>query len=134
MTTSELLESQIASDLEKLKSLPNGEEKEELVKNIEKLYKLKIEEQKANDEAEIKSKAVYAEIEKNDYDRQTKKETMAETRKTHTIDTVVEVVKIGVPALLYGVFLSKGFKFETDGVYSSKTFQNLLGKLNPFKK
>lgn len=57
---------------------------------------------------------------------------------TSKIDCIAKKVKMGtevaaviIPSIIYAVFLDRGFRFEEEGVYTSKTFNNLTGKIKP---
>ena len=85
----------------------------EALKNLEILYKLRIEESKNNKELQIKE-------------------------KQQKIDTINSAVKLGVglleltvPLVVYSHFVKMGFKFEETGAFTSKTFMDLFRKISP---
>lgn len=55
--------------------------------------------------------------------------------KDKWVDRVIKIglglLEIGAPLALYAVFLNKGFKFEETGTYTSTTFKNLFGRIGP---
>ena len=50
------------------------------------------------------------------------------------VRTGVDVAKLVLPIVFYGIWLKKGFKFEETGVYSSTTFKNLFNHFKPTQK
>lgn len=101
----EALERELISELNKLNTLdPSTDEYNKVVNNLEKLYKLHIEESKSN---------------KDDFFKWLK--------------LGVEITGIILPLSVYAVFLGRGFRFEETGSYCSKTFSNLIGLIRPSK-
>lgn len=47
------------------------------------------------------------------------------------IELGISAMGIVVPAVLYSTYLTRGFKFEEDGVYTSGTMKNLAGRMRP---
>ena len=134
MSNREMVEKQINTSLIELKVL-EGEARKEKLKEIETLYQLVQTDDKNDIEADIALRKISAEIEKNDLDRELEKSKEAENKKFKIADSVLAGVGTIGPMLLYATFMRKGFKFETEGVYTSKTFSLLASKVtNLFKK
>ena len=100
--TNELLTRQLDEEIQKLSTMEDGsEEKTATINGINQMYRLKIEEIRMNEEI----KAQKAEAHRQE--------------KFKIIDTVLDGAAI---------FMVKGFKFESEGTYTSQTFKNLFGK------
>lgn len=134
----ELLDEEIESNLEVLKTLPPGsEEYQKVVGTLGKLHSLRIEELKVGDENV--DRYVKREIEKQNFEAE-----MNFKREMHDVDAVanakdqyikygLEVVGIVLPLIFYGIWMNKGFKFEETGSFTSTTFRGLIGKFKPKK-
>lgn len=129
MNTKEMLEAQIQAELEKIKDMPDGEEKAKAISNLEKLYKLKLSDDEIESNFAIAEKKVFAESERLDNERSLSEAELKENEKSKFWDKVLKGFEIGGPLILSAVFMSKGFKFEQTGVYGSKTFGTLFSKL-----
>ena len=79
-------------------------EKLRAIEYVERLQKLKLEEERS--ESEKKDKWI---------DR--------------TIKIGLAVIEIGAPLALYAIFMNKGFEFEKEGTFTSMTFKNLIGRI-----
>ena len=110
----ELLEEEIQTQIENLKYL-SGEEYTAMVQNIEKMYKLNIEDVKTESELELeKVKAKEQKREKN-------------------IDRGINLGMFGFQMGMFGYWLSKGYKFEETGTFTSPSFKNLYNNIFKFK-
>lgn len=69
MTIKEALEAQIADELKKLKDLSEGEEKDKIIQNLDRLYKLKLSDDELENTYAIAEKKAFAELEKIDNER-----------------------------------------------------------------
>lgn len=90
---------------------PNSEEYTTIVQNLDTLYKLKLEEEKA--------KSCDVETKKQD--------------KLEILGYILEGAGIVLPLVFYGIWMRRGFRFEETGTYVSKTFQNLQHFFKPKK-
>ena len=95
------------SDLE-----ADSEEYSKITKNLDTLYKLKIEEEKNK-----------TDVEENKHQN-----------KLRIVGYILEGAGIVLPLMFYGIWMKKGFKFEETGTYTSKTFMNLQHFFKPTKK
>ena len=93
----------------------SSEEYQRRVSNLATLYKLKTEESRTDMEDERERAKMIRQRQENEKDR--------------WIKIGLEGAAIVIPAILYAVFMNRGFKFEEEGVYKSKTFSNLTGRL-----
>ena len=46
---------------------------------------------------------------------------------------LVDTATVVVPAVIYNVWMKRGFEFEQTGAYTSNTFKNIIGKFKPTK-
>lgn len=140
-----LLDDVIETEIEHLKGLPSGkEERASAIRDLAALHKLRIEEIKAQTDADEKcerrvmdSDARQAELAGKNADRDREETFQNRQLKEQKIDRYVRVVVAGVelvlPLMFYGIWMRRGFKFEESGVYSSTTFKNLFNRFRPTK-
>lgn len=140
-----LLDDVIETEIEHLKGLPSGkEERASAIRDLAALHKLRIEEIKAQTDADEKcerrvmdSDARQAELAGKNADRDREEAFQNRQLKEQKIDRYVRVVVAGVelvlPLMFYGIWMRRGFKFEESGVYSSTTFKNLFNRFRPTK-
>lgn len=125
----EKLDLEIARQLEILEKLsPSDGEKYELaVDSLAKLYKLRIEEEKNEREADLAD--CQAEVDNEE------KEKEAKDRKfDRWLHFGLDMASIVVPIVFYNIWMNKGFRFEKDGTFTSTTFKNLFHLFKPTKK
>lgn len=125
----EKLDLEIARQLEILEKLsPSDGEKYELaVDSLAKLYKLRIEEEKNEREADLAD--CQAEVDNEE------KEKEAKDRKfDRWLHFGLDAAGIIVPIVFYNIWMNKGFRFEKDGTFTSTTFKNLFHLFKPTKK
>lgn len=138
----EALAEEIMRQFEGLKSLaPASEEEQTVVENITKLYKLGLEDVKADTDYDekVNRREMDEKHEKNELDRQTReeqirKDQLSEQIRDRYFRTGLEAAGIILPLLFYACWIDRGFTLETDGTYTSKTLMNLLNKFRPGKK
>lgn len=77
------------------------------------------------------------ELDSKDADRIREEELQVRQTRDQVIDlcvkTGVEVGKLVLPLVFYGIWMNKGFKFEETGSFTSTTFKNLLSRFRPTK-
>lgn len=149
----ELLNEEIAAEIQAISSLNSGsEEKSKAIEDLAKLYRLRIEETKSELDAEdkrsrrtLESEANVREneIKKSQLDKQIKADVQDEQYKRSQLDEQVKdrYFKLGIaaaelliPLMFYGIWMRKGFKFEETGTYTSTTFRGLFNRFRPTKK
>ena len=149
----ELLNEEIAAEIQAISSLDSGsEEKSKAIEDLAKLYRLRIEETKSELDAEdkrsprtLESEANVREneIKKSQLDEQIKADVQDEQYKRSQLDEQVKdrYFKLGIaaaelliPIMFYGIWMRKGFKFEETGTYTSTTFRGLFNRFRPTKK
>lgn len=145
-----LLESEITTQIEGLSNLEQGsKEHTAAVENVVKLYRLKIEEDKNVWEINEKIDRRLMENEQHNLDGQLKEKQIEYDQTIHELEQELKTAqleeakkdryfKYGVEAGLglltlafYGLWLRRGFKFEEEGTYRSKTFMNLTKFFKP---
>ena len=149
----ELLNEEIAAEIQAISSLDSGsEEKSKAIEDLAKLYRLRIEETKSELDAEdkrsrrtLESEASIREneIKKSQLDEQIKADVQDEHYKRSQLDEQVKdrYFKLGIaaaelliPLMFYGIWMRKGFKVEETGNYTSTTFRGLFNRFRPTKK
>lgn len=151
-----MLEEQILSDFDNLKSLTQGtDEYSAALDELIKLYKLKIEENKnimdrdeklsrremeleqSNRDADLKERQIDNEIRlkemqidndvmAHDRDEQLKRDQIVEQVKDRYFKYGAEVGVAVLTLIFYTRYMNKGFKFEETGTVASHTFRNLI--------
>lgn len=136
------LADEILSQLNNLSALnPGSKEQQTAVENVTKLYRLGLEDIKADTDYDEKlyRRDVDAQHEQDELDRQAreeqfKKDQLAEQTKDRYFKLGVEVAGIVLPLIFYATWMKRGFKFEETGTYTSTTFRGLFNRFRPTKK
>lgn len=140
-----LLDDVIETEIRNLKQFSSDDEgKADAIRDLAALHKLRIEEIKAQTDAEEKaqrremdSEQRKAELASKDTDRIRDEELQKCQLREQKIDRYVRVgvaaVELMAPLVFYGIWMKRGFKFEESGVYSSTTFRNLFSRFRPTK-
>lgn len=114
-TVNQLLEDTIRDQLEYILGDDDSSNRAKDIEALEKLYKLRIEEDKVNTERKA-----------NDAARKVE----ARDRK---IRLGVDIASIILPLLFYGQWMRMGFLFEEKHTFTSTTFRSLFNKFRPTK-
>lgn len=123
-----LLEEEIRTEIKRLGSLESGsEEHSSAVDSLTKLYKLKLEEDR--NATEHLEKAGSREI-----DQDFKAAQLAESIKDRYFRVGIAAAELVLPLMFYSVWMRRGFKFETEGTFTSQTFRGLFSRFKPTKK
>ena len=131
----ELLSEEIAAQIKALSDLQSGtKEKSTAIDDLTKLYKLRIEENKSEWDADEKYDRRVMEGEANTKDDEMKQRQLEEQVKERYFRVGVAAAELMVPLIFYGIWMRKGFKFEETGTYTSKTFTGLINRFKPTKK
>ena len=136
------LANEILSQLNSLSTLdPGSKEQQTAVENVTKLYRLGLEDVKADTDYDEKlyRRDVDAQHEQDELDRQTreeqfKKDQLAEQIKDRYFKLGIGVAEIVLPLIFYATWMKRGFKFEETGTYTSTTFRGLFNRFRPTKK
>lgn len=100
-----LLDDAIETEINNLNSASNKDEKSEVIKNLAALYKLRIE---------------AFQLDENTLDRYAK--------------IGIAAAELVLPLIFYGVWMSRGLRFEETGTFTSQTFKNLFTRFKPTRK
>lgn len=131
----ELLNEEIAEEIQALSTLASGsKEKSTAIDDLTKLYKLRIEENKSEWDADEKYNRRVMEDESNVRDDEVKRVQIAEQVKDRYFRLGIAAAELMIPLMFYGVWMKKGFKFEETGTYTSTTFRGLFNRFRPTKK
>ena len=123
-----LLEEAIRAEIERLESLDSGsQEHTTAVDSVTKLYKLKLEEDRNTYEH-------LDNIKIREIDQKSKTAQMEESVKDRYFRFGMAAAELVLPLMFYGVWMSRGFKFEQDGTFTSQTFRGLFSRFRPTKK
>lgn len=131
----DLLNEEIATEIQNLSELKTGsDEKSSAIDDLAKLYKLRIEENKSEWDADEEYDRRVMEGEANTKDDELKQKQLEEQVKERYFRVGVAAAELMVPLIFYGIWMRKGFKFEETGTYTSKTFTGLINRFKPTKK
>lgn len=131
----ELLSEEIAEEIRALSTLEAGsKEKSTAIDDLTKLYKLRIEENKSEWDADEKYNHRVMEDEANIRDDELKQTQIAEQVKDRYFRLGIAAAELMIPLMFYGIWMKKGFKFEETGTYTSATFRGLFNRFRPTKK
>lgn len=131
----ELLSEEIAEEIQALSTLEAGsKEKSTAIEDLTKLYKLRIEENKSEWEADEKYNRRVMEDEANTRDDELKQIQITEQVKDRYFRLGIAAAELMIPLMFYGIWMKKGFKFEETGTYTSTTFRGLFNRFRPTKK
>lgn len=131
----DLLNEEIAMEIQNLSEFKAGsDEKSSAIDDLAKLYKLRIEENKSEWDADEKYYCRVMEGEANTKDDELKQKQLEEQVKDRYFRVGVAAAELMVPLIFYGIWMRKGFKFEETGTYTSKTFTGLINRFRPTKK
>ena len=136
------LANEILSQLNGLSNLePGSKEQQTAVENVTKLYRLGLEDVKADTDYDEKiyRRDVDAQHEQEELDRQAreehfKKDQLAEQTKDRYFKLGIAAAEIVLPLIFYATWMKRGFKFEETGTYTSTTFRGLFNRFRPTKK
>lgn len=122
------LAEEIKEQFEELRSLlPGSGERANAVEDLTKLYKLRIEETKADQEYTEK-------CDKRILEAEQKLAELNEQAKDRNFKLIAEVGLGAAYLIFYGVWMRKGFKFEETGTFTSSTFKGLTHLFKPTKR
>lgn len=130
-----LLDKAIESEFQSLSSLSSGsEEKSKVIDDLAALHKLRIEEIKAEAEAEEKRARRVMDDMDRERDEQFKQRQLSEQIIDRYVKVGTAAAELMLPLVFYGVWMKRGLKFEETGTFTSTTFKNLLGRFKPTRK
>lgn len=130
----DLLNEEIKNQISDLAKLEAGsKEKSIAIDDLTKLYKLRIEETK--NELDDEEKEVRRLMEDRQFDDETlvKEKQLNEQVKERWFRLGIAAAELVLPLIFYGAWMSKGFKFEETGAFTSTTFRGLINRFRPTK-
>ena len=133
MDNKEKLEEVISSKLDEMKNL-EGDKLKDATREIETLYKLKNEADKIEVEKLKNEDNLNLEQAKEEFRVDQELDRCKSEKKQNILQHVKDFGQLAIGTgtlVLYAVMMSRGFKFEEDGTYTSDTFRNLRGKIKP---
>jgi sulfate adenylyltransferase subunit 1 (EFTu-like GTPase family) len=129
----ELYDEAVASSLEHLDTLPkDSKEYADCVDSMTKMYRLRMEQAKADDEYEDAYKRRIEEIEKRQADNELRKQQMAQQHKEFKMKLLADVVTNGVKIGTFVVVGKWSAVLESGGVIASGTAKNLIRGVQKF--
>lgn len=111
----EMFNACIKGQIEELEQMLPGEEKSRAIEDLVKMYKMKLEEERNDNEFIIQA------------------DTLGENVTNQRLRVCIDVASIIVPIVFYGTWMRKGFRFEETGTFTSRTFMNLINRFKPTK-
>lgn len=127
------LEELIEKELDELKNLEEGSEKDDKINNVSKLYKLYIDE-KIHEETDSEA---YERRLLDEKKQEADVEAAKNTEKNHILEIAVNgIVAVGttlIGIVAYNHWFHKGLKFEETGSITAQMNRGLLNKLTPKK-
>lgn len=131
MFIEEQLNEVLSKELERVSALDASDKsRTSAISDVEKLYRLMLDEREIN----YKERCANHDIEASDVGQHDQEIMFKEDQKHKFIDHVIRVLEFTLPLVCYGIWTKRGFRFEENGVYTSKTFQNIIGKMKPTKR
>lgn len=123
-----LLEDEIKSEIKKLSQYETGTAQHTAaVESVTKLYRVNIE--------DVEKERAFTSQTEQDVDRQRELQLKVAQLEEQKIDRYFKFgAEVGVATLtllFYGIWMRRGFKFEENGTYTSKTFMNLINRFRP---
>ncbi len=116
-----LLNEEIQKQFKDLTSFtPGSKEKDTAVDTLTKLYKLKLEENKLENEEDARV-----------CDGLIKSEEKNERVRDRYFKFGLEAAGIILPLIFYATWMNRGFRFEETGTFVSTTFRNLFSRFKP---
>lgn len=131
----ELLSEEIARQIKDLSLLESGsKEKSMAIDELAILYKLRIEENKSEWDADEKYNSRVADNEAKERDEKLKQRQIDEQVKDRYFKAGIAGAELLLPLIFYGIWMNKGFRFEETGTISSQVFRNLINRFRPTRK
>lgn len=129
-----LLDDAIETEINNLNSASDKDEKSEVIKNLVALHKLRIEEIKTETEIEEKSERRAMDKAAHDEDATLKAFQLDENTLDRYAKIGIAAAELVLPLMFYGVWMSRGLRFEETGTFTSQTFKNLFNRFKPTRR
>lgn len=108
-------------------------EREKAIDEFETLYRMQLDRDRLEADIVDENRRRIMEQNKQDDDNFNRANQLKESKKDRIVRICLEGASIVLPLIGYGVWMYKGFKFETEGTFTSKTFANLQKFFKPKK-
>ena len=119
-----LLDDAIETEINNLNSASDKDEKSEVI----------IEEIKTETEIEEKSERGAMDKAAHDEDATLKAFQLDENTLDRYAKIGIAAAELVLPLMFYGVWMSRGLRFEETGTFTSQTFKNLFNRFKPTRK
>lgn len=130
----ELLDEVIKDDIDKISSLEAGsKEKSNAIDDVTKLYKLRLDEMKVENEAEASKNQFEAEQDKLTDEWRFKEVQLKEQNKDRWISFGLQIGLTIGGWIVYDIWHRRGLRFEEEGTITSPWTRNLISKMLPKK-
>lgn len=131
----ELLSEEIAVQIRALSKLNSGsKEKSAAIEDLATLYKLRIEENKVEWDADEKYNHRIMEETTNTKETEFRERQINEQIRDRYFRVGIAAAELLIPLVCYGIWMNKGFRFEETGTFTSSTFKGLINRFRPTKK
>lgn len=118
-----LLDEEIVRRLKGLNDMESGSKEIGVaIEDVEHLFKMRVEEKKLNSDLESNAREERDKLVEN-----------AARAKDRYIRLGLDVAGLILPLAFYGIWMSRGFKFEESGTFTSTTFRSLFNRFKPTK-
>lgn len=135
MDIKNLLDEEIERLLSHIKTLGFGaDERDAAISELTRLYKLRIEETKNEQEYEKDRERRAMEREFHEADDESKRELLSDQGIERYFRYGTMALELVLPIVAYGVWYHKGLKFEETGTVTSAMTKNLIARMLPKKK
>lgn len=118
-----LLDEEIVRRLKGLNDMESGSKEIGVaIEDVEHLFKMRVEERKLSNELESNAREERDKLVEN-----------AARAKDRYIRLGLDVAGLILPLMFYGIWMTKGLKFEETGTFTSTTFRTLFNRFKPTK-
>lgn len=140
-----MIDDEIITLMERIQAVAyESEEYKIMMDEITTLHQLRMDEIRAindRDKDQALLNMEYFKIEQEQNTKYDEAKTKSEEEKSNRrfnlgiqiLKTTVEVCAVVAPLAFYALWMERGFEYEKEGSYSSKTFMNLIQKFKPTK-
>ncbi len=124
------LDSEISREIDILSSMhPKNGEYSTTIEGIAKLYQLKLEERKLENNLKIDSEKIKSEYARFESDKEFKEQDFSNRQSEFKKRIIFDACAALIPLIFGSLWMIKGFKFEETGVLTSQTFRNFISKM-----
>ena len=129
------LANEILAELNSLSGMEIGsKEHQTAVENVTKLYRLGLDDVRNDTDYDEKWNRREMEKEKQEREEEYRDKQAQEQKVDRYVRYGLEAAGIVLPLIFYATWMSRGFKFEETGTYTSTTFRGLFNRFRPTQK